>query len=80
MNPGRNQTLVRVLSLMRLVEGRYNCDLEVLAMRFGVTTRTIRRDLHALAAAGVSVPHRDRDRGTASQGVVIIDERRACPR
>lgn len=53
----RNGTLVRVLRLRQHLEGwRYAPPLAQLADRFGVTTRTIRRDLAALEAAGERVP------------------------
>lgn len=49
---GRSVTLVRVLSLLRVLETGHGFRLDDLAQRFGVTTRTIRRDFEALDAAG----------------------------
>lgn len=49
---GRNDTLIRALSLMRLLDGRGRYRVIDLAARFDVTTRTIRRDLAAIEAAG----------------------------
>ena len=48
----RNVTLVRVLSLLRVLQDGHEWTLLSLADRFGVTTRTIRRDFQALDAAG----------------------------
>lgn len=61
----RNQTLVRDLQLLLLLErSRYGLTLGELAAEFGVCARTIRRDLEALQAAGVPIvdneEHRDR--------------------
>ena len=61
----RSDTLVRVLKLQRLLDGRrYAPTLRVLAKMFGVHPRTIRRDLMALEEAGWPVPGwrlRDKD-------------------
>ena len=66
----RNVGLVRVLSLLRLLEGRGRWTLYDLADRFTVCPRTVRRDLAALDAAGYAIAHESdggpakaRDRG-----------------
>lgn len=52
----RYRGLIRALRLMRAVEGRKVVNVESLANQFRVCSRTIRRDLQALSAAGVAVP------------------------
>lgn len=53
----RNAGLLRVLRLLRRLEGaRYVQSLESLANEYGVTTRTIRRDLVLLEEAGYRLP------------------------
>lgn len=53
----RYRQLIRCLRLLRLVEGqRRVVDLEMLANQLRVSTRTIKRDLAALAMAGEDVP------------------------
>lgn len=42
-----------MLELIADLSQREGCDLYALAERHGTTTRTIRRDLDALAAAGI---------------------------
>lgn len=54
--PGRYRQLVRVLLLRRLVDGRSTVQIDALASQLSVSTRTIRRDLAALRAAGEPVP------------------------
>ena len=54
---GRNATLVRVLTLLKLLEGRRRYDLLTLADRLNVTVRTIRRDLRALEDVGYAIGH-----------------------
>jgi predicted DNA-binding transcriptional regulator YafY len=50
----RNRQVVRELQLLLTLErSRYGRSLQELALEFGVTDRTIRRDLEALEAAGV---------------------------
>lgn len=49
----RNQSLIRVLSIQRVFEQGGRVTLNALAERFGVSTRTVRRDLSALEASGV---------------------------
>lgn len=50
----RNSALVRCLKLRTLLlQG--SASLESLSMTFGVSTRTIRRDIKALQAAGEAV-------------------------
>ncbi len=58
---GRNGTLIRVLSLLRLLEQRGRHTLPELAERFGVHQRTIRRDLESLEAAGCPIGHEERE-------------------
>jgi predicted DNA-binding transcriptional regulator YafY len=50
----RNEALVRVLLLARTLTAE-RLTLEELARVSGVTTRTVRRDLEALHAAGFSI-------------------------
>jgi DeoR/GlpR family transcriptional regulator of sugar metabolism len=57
---GRNGSLLRVLRLLRLLEQRGRWTLDQLAVRFDVTTRTVRRDLEALEAAGYAIGHEER--------------------
>ena len=53
----RHRCLVRCLALARRLDGlRYAPPLAVLAREFGVSARTIRRDLMALSRAGWMVP------------------------
>lgn len=54
---GRNATLVRVLTLLKLLEGRRRYDLLTLAERLDVTVRTVRRDLRALEDVGYPIGH-----------------------
>lgn len=51
----RGESLIRVLRLLRLLESGERFTLLALADRLNVTTRTIRRDFDALAAAGYDV-------------------------
>ena len=51
--PQRHTTLLRVLRLVRLL--RYPQTLEGLAEVFGVSTRTIRRDIDVLREAGFHI-------------------------
>lgn len=56
MSRGRMQAQIRIVGLLGLLEQiRVPWTLDALAARFGVSTRTIRRDLEALEAAGVAV-------------------------
>jgi predicted DNA-binding transcriptional regulator YafY len=48
----RNRQVVRQWQIVRQIEGRHGKTLRELAEAFGVTTRTIRRDLEALEEAG----------------------------
>ena len=50
---GRNGGLVRALAILRVFEQGGRLTMFTLAERFGVSVRTIRRDLEALQAAGV---------------------------
>lgn len=64
----RNAGLVRALALKATLESGRRWTLAQLAERFSVTTRTVRRDIAALEAAGVAVCHewaetQGRDRG-----------------
>lgn len=53
---GRYRQLVRCLRLRRAVANRRTVHINSLANQFRVSTRTIRRDLAALRAAGERVP------------------------
>jgi len=64
---GRNATLVRVLMLLRYMEGRRHVNLHAAAREFNVHRRTIRRDLLALEEAGWPVPPWRVGRGTRSR-------------
>lgn len=60
----RGHTLVRVLSLWREIDGRRQCPrVRELADQFGVSKRTIYRDLEALEDAGYPVPLRYEEDG-----------------
>ena len=50
---GRNEQVVRILGILRALERLGGCDLYELAEHHGTTTRTVRRDLEALEAAGI---------------------------
>ncbi|MFO0598700.1 MAG: DeoR family transcriptional regulator [Myxococcaceae bacterium] len=50
---GRNEQIVRVLQLLGDLTRRDGWDLYELADRYETSTRTIRRDLDALANAGI---------------------------
>jgi predicted DNA-binding transcriptional regulator YafY len=52
----RYRQLIRVLQLRRVIGRRQHLHVRLLAREFGVSTRTIRRDLAALSAAGERVP------------------------
>ena len=51
----RNVGLVRVLTLLRLLQTKRRFTLNDLAERHRVTTRTVRRDLDVLQAVGYPV-------------------------
>ncbi len=52
----RNRQVVRELQMILALErSRYGATLQELAGEYGVSTRTIRRDLEALQEAGVPV-------------------------
>ncbi|MBL9016744.1 MAG: WYL domain-containing protein [Myxococcales bacterium] len=53
LHRGRNDQLIRVLAIIRALHRADGCDLYELAGMHGTTTRTIRRDLEALQAAGL---------------------------
>ena len=55
----RNTQLVRLLALVRDLSRRDGCDIYDLAARHEVAVRTIRRDLDALAEAGVPLVDED---------------------
>ncbi len=50
---GRNEQLTRVLQLLADLTTHGGLDLYTLAERHGTSTRTIRRDLDAIAGAGI---------------------------
>lgn len=70
----RNTQLVRLLALVRDLSHRGGCDLYDLASRHQVTVRTIRRDLDALAEAGV--PLIDEDDGRRKRWRIVHDDPR----
>jgi transcription initiation factor IIE alpha subunit len=53
----RNQSLIRVLKILRQLEAGGRYTLAGLAADLGVCERTIRRDLYALEDAGISIGH-----------------------
>jgi predicted DNA-binding transcriptional regulator YafY len=53
MSVNRNRQMIRTLTLLQLLESRNGRTLDELAADTGVTTRTIRRDLEAIEAAGI---------------------------
>jgi predicted DNA-binding transcriptional regulator YafY len=57
---GRNDQLLRVLGILRELDRVDGVDLYELRDRFGANLRTIRRDLDALAAAGIPL-EKERD-------------------
>lgn len=62
---GRYAQFARFVSLQRLIAGRMACDVDGLAAALGVSTRTVRRDLAALRAAGEHVPPLSAQEGAA---------------
>jgi predicted DNA-binding transcriptional regulator YafY len=50
---GRTEQLTRVLQLLTDLSTLGGCDLYTLAERHGTSTRTIRRDLEAIAGVGI---------------------------
>jgi len=52
----RYRQLIRCLRLLRMVQGRQNIVIDAIAKQLRVSSRTIRRDLAALRAAGEKVP------------------------
>lgn len=60
MIKGRNQQLVRCLSVKAKLESGRWWGLQELAEMFSVHPRTIRRDIEALEAAGVLIQHEER--------------------
>ena len=59
----RNDGLMRVLTILRLLEARGRYRVDTLAEQFGVHVRTIRRDLEALQRVGYPITYEDRDDG-----------------
>ena len=55
----RNRGLVRVLSILRTIERGNWIGLDALADEYRVSTRTIRRDLDTLEAAGYPLRKRE---------------------
>lgn len=53
--PGRNLTLIRALSILRLLQTRDGVTLGELSRDFDASGRTIRRDIEALCSAGFPV-------------------------
>jgi len=70
----RNTQLVRLLALVGDLSRRDGCDLYDLASRHQVAVRTIRRDLDALAEAGV--PLIDEDDGRRKRWRIVHDDPR----
>jgi len=52
---GRHRVLIRTWRLVAFLRAGGGCTLDRLAREFGVTQRTIRRDLEALQDAGVAL-------------------------
>ncbi len=73
---GRNEQLVRVLQLVSDLARRGGCDLYELAARYGTTTRTIRRDLDAIAGAGIPLK-REAGEGSRLRWSLDLDASRA---
>ena len=65
----RISDLHRLLMIITLIQGGRDCDPESLARRFGVTKRTIFRDMDKLKASGVPLQFR---RGEGSTGTYRI--------
>jgi len=59
---GRNSQLTRALQLIERLKGQRATLIE-LSQDFGVTTRTIRRDLEAISAAGIPLQSTDESGG-----------------
>lgn len=55
MSERRCEQLIRTWRLVALLRSTAGCSLEKLSRDLGVTTRTIRRDLEALQAAGIAI-------------------------
>lgn len=72
----RNEQLVRMLELIADLSQRDGCDLYALAERHGTTTRTIRRDLDALAAVGIPLK-RQAGEGARLRWSIDLDAPRA---
>ncbi len=73
---GRNEQLVRVLQLISDLARKGGCDLYELAERHGTTTRTIRRDLEAIAGAGIPLK-REAGEGSRLRWSLDLDAARA---
>lgn len=65
-----------MLELIADLSQRDGCDLYALAERHGTTTRTIRRDLDALAAAGIPLKRLPGD-GARLRWCIDLDAPRA---
>jgi predicted DNA-binding transcriptional regulator YafY len=55
-NRDRHRIARRLAALMAYLHGRRYIDIRVIARGLNVSTRTVRRDLEALEAAGIPVP------------------------
>lgn len=62
----RCRMLVRCLRMAKLLESTPNVPLARLARIYGVSQRTVRRDLAALAAANYRVPRQHREQDIAA--------------
>lgn len=67
---GRNEQVVRILQLLHDLERLGGCDVYELSERYGTTTRTVRRDLEAIASAGIPLK---RGPGEGSRVVWSVD-------
>ncbi len=59
----RSRGVVRVLTLLRMLQGHRRYGLEELAVIFTVSVRTIRRDFDVLHRVGYPIVHEERGDG-----------------
>lgn len=65
---GRNEMAIRIVAILRVFERGGRLTLFALAERFGVSPRTVRRDLEALQAAGVPLTNEGSGPGRGNRG------------